>query len=76
MRSKAAKEVLSQVQIPLDNGNVVNVPLEMDAGQDEIESFEFGADQRARLEQLHKNLGNMLKVKAQVAEDEEERSEA
>jgi len=71
MRSKAAKEVLSQAQIPLGNGNVLNLPVEMDE-QHEIENFEFGADQRAKLELLHKNLGNMLKIKAQVTEEEEE----
>jgi len=71
MRSKAAKEVLSQAQIPLGNGNVLNLPVEMD-GTDVIENYEFGADQRAKLELLHKNLGNMLKIKAQVTEEEEE----
>jgi len=71
MRSKAAKEVLSQAQIPLGNGNVLNLPVEMD-GTHVIEDYEFGADQRAKLELLHRNLGNMLKIKAQVQEEEEE----
>lgn len=70
MRSKAAKEVLSQAQIPLGNGNVLNLPVEMN-GTDLIEDYEFGADQRAKLELLHRNLGNMLKIKAQVTEEEE-----
>jgi len=71
MRSRAAKEVLSQAQIPLGNGNVLNLPVEMEA-TDVIEDYEFGADQRAKLELLHRNLGNMLKIKAQVQEEEEE----
>ena len=70
MRSKAAKEVLSQAQIPLGNGNVLNLPVEMN-GTDVIADYEFGADQRAKLELLHRNLGNMLKIKAQVTEEEE-----
>ena len=70
MRSKAAKEVLSQAQIPLGNGNVLNLPVEMN-GTDVIEDYEIGADQRAKLELLHRNLGNMLKIKAQVTEEEE-----
>ena len=71
MRSKAAKEVLSQAQIPLGNGNVLNLPVDMDESL-VIENVEFGADQRAKLELLHRNLGNMLKIKAQVQEEEEE----
>ena len=49
----------------------MNLPVEMEA-TDVIEDYEFGADQRAKLELLHKNLGNMLKIKAQVTEEEEE----
>ena len=68
-RSKAGKEVLSQVQISLGNDNVLNVPMEVDVGHNAIESFGLDADQRSRLEKLHKNLGNMLKIKAEVGEE-------
>jgi len=67
-RSKAGMEISSQAQIPLGNGNVLNLPVEMEDG---MEDYEFGADQRAKLELLHKNLGQMLKIKAQTMEEDE-----
>ena len=61
-------EISSQAQIPLGNGNVLNLPVEMEDG---MEDYEFGADQRAKLELLHKNLGQMLKIKAQTMEEDD-----
>jgi len=69
-RSKAGKEISSQAQIPLGNGNVLNLPVETEEPL-EMEDYEFGADQRAKLELLHKNLGHMLKIKAQATEEDE-----
>jgi len=68
-RSKAGKEISSQAQIPLGNGNVLNLPVETDEPLG-MEDYEFGEDQRAKLELLHKNLGHMLKIKAQAAEED------
>ena len=69
-RSKVGMEILSQAQIPLGNGNVLNLPVEMEAPLG-MEEYEFGADQRAKLELLHENLGQMLKIKAQTMEEDE-----
>jgi len=69
-RSKAGMEISSQAQIPLGNGNVLNLPVEMEAPLG-TEEYESSADQRAKLELLHKNLGQMLKIKAQTMEEDE-----
>jgi len=48
---------------------VLNLPVEMEEPLG-MEEYEFGEDQRAKLELLHKNLGHMLKIKAQAAEED------
>lgn len=64
-RSKAGQEIAgSNAQIPLGNGSTLNMPLEDDAELEE-NALDLDDEQRARLEQLHQNLGNMLKIKAQ-----------
>ena len=70
-RSKAGKEIAAQAQIPLGNGNVLNVPVEVDGPEVMLDHFDFGEEQRDRLELLHKNLGNMLKIKAQAAQEDD-----
>jgi borealin len=64
-RSKAGKKIAgSNAQIPLGDGSTLNMPLEDDAELEE-NALDLDDEQRARLEQLHHNLGNMLKIKAQ-----------
>ena len=69
-RSKAGKEVMSQAKIPLGDGGVLNLPVDLNDSH-VMEDFEFADEQRSRLELLHKNLGNMLKIKTQTAELDE-----
>ena len=69
-RSKAGKEVMSQAKIPLGDGGVLNLPVDLNDSH-VMEDYEFADEQRSMLELLHKNLGNMLKIKAQTAELDE-----
>ena len=69
-RSKAGKEVMSQAKIPLGDGGVLNLPVDLNDSH-VMEDFEFADEQRSRLELLHKNLGNMLKIKAHAVEIDE-----
>jgi len=69
-RSKAGKEVMSQAKIPLGDGGVLNLPVDLNDSH-VMEDYEFADEQRSMLELLHKNLGNMLKMKAQTAELDE-----
>ena len=50
---------------------MLNVPVEVDGPDVMLDNFDFGEEQRDRLELLHKNLGNMLKIKAQAAEEDD-----
>merc|ERR1719411_349835 len=63
-RTKAGKEISHQnALIPLGGGNTLNMPLEeTDLGMDL--TAELDSEQMARLELLHRNIGNMLKMKA------------
>lgn len=64
-RSKAGQEIAgSNAQIPLGDGSTLNMPL-ADAELEENALLDLDDEQTARLEQLHANLGNMLKIKAQ-----------
>jgi len=62
-RTKAGKELSNQnALIPLGGGNTLNMPLEeTDLGIDL--TAELDNEQMARLELLHRNIGNMLKMK-------------
>ena len=61
---QAGKEISHQnALIPLGGGNTLNMPLEeTDLGMDL--TAELDSEQMARLELLHRNIGNMLKMKA------------
>jgi len=63
-RTKVGKELSTQnALIPLGGGNTLNMPLEeTELGIDL--TAELDSEQMARLELLHKNIGNMLKMKA------------
>lgn len=66
-RSKAAKELASQnALIPLGDGSTLNMPL---AEQGLDMTVDLDAEQLAKLEQLHRNIGNMLKMKLQTTAD-------
>lgn len=66
-RSKAAKELASQnALIPLGDGATLNMPL---AEQGLDMTVDLDAEQMAKLEQLHRNIGNMLKMKLQTTAD-------
>merc|ERR1711971_777405 len=62
-RTKAGKELSNQnALIPLGGGNTLNMPLEeTDLGIDL--TAELDNEQMTRLELLHRNIGNMLKMK-------------
>ena len=61
---QVGKELSTQnALIPLGGGNTLNMPLEeTELGIDL--TAELDSEQMARLELLHKNIGNMLKMKA------------
>ena len=61
---QAGKELSNQnALIPLGGGNTLNMPLEeTELGIDL--TAELDNEQMARLELLHRNIGNMLKMKA------------
>jgi len=64
-RTKAGKEIASQnALIPLGDGNTLNMPLaEQEGGMDV--TVEMTDEQMAKLELLHKQLGNMLRMRGQ-----------
>ena len=63
-RTKAGKEIASQnALIPLGGGSTLNMPL-ADDGADMM-AVDLDAEQLARLEQLQKNIGNLLRMKMQ-----------
>lgn len=70
-RSKAGKEVASQAQIPLGGGTALHVPLGAEAEDPDLATAEeLDAEQVARLEQLHRNLGAMLAVRGQARHED------
>ena len=51
--------------INLGGGETLNVPLGLEEPGSSL-AMDLGEDQRARLEELHRNIGNMLKIRDDI----------
>lgn len=64
-KTKAAKEIHEQnALIPLGDGNTLNVPITQDGLGVEM-AMDLDNGQMAKIEELHRSLGNMLKMRDQ-----------